>query len=73
MNEVIKHYDELIIKYDKEVMRLNNIINKLENYLEENILKLHNITGNNFTSVGQHIYQEISDKLKELKGEYFNE
>lgn len=58
---------------NKEIERLNNIINELENYLEENILKLHNITGNNFTSVGQHIYQEILDKLKELKGEYINE
>ena len=64
---------EYYFEQQKELDRLNNIINELENYLEENILKLHNITGKNFTSVGQHIYQEISDKLKELKGEYFNE
>lgn len=38
MNEVIKHYEELIIKYDKRVMKLENIINKAIEYIEKEFI-----------------------------------
>ena len=51
----------------KEIDRLNNVINELEKQLINETEKLHNISGDNFTTVGQSVYQEILDKLKELK------
>lgn len=54
--------------YD-EVVRLNNVINELEKWLIDEMEKLHNISGDNFTTVGQKVYQEVLDKLKELKEE----
>lgn len=51
----------------KEIDRLNNVINELEKWLSENTEKMHNISGDDFTTVGQAVYQEVLDKLKELK------
>ena len=58
---------ELDLK-DKEIQRLNNIINELEKYLKEEAENLHDIVGDNFTTVGQTIYKEVLNKLKELRG-----
>ncbi len=59
----LKHQE----KAQKEIDRLNNVINELEKWLINETEKLHNISGDNFTTVGQSVYQEILDKLKELK------
>ena len=68
-NEVIKHYDELIIKYDKEVMRLNKIINDLEKYLDNEINNISlQVPYSCNPTLGQSIYQDVLEKLKELKG-----
>ena len=56
----------------EEIERLNNIINELENWLKEESEKLHNIAGDNFTTVGQAVYEETLNKLQELKGRYRN-
>lgn len=35
MNKEQKYYEELIIKYDKKVMKLESILIKLEDFLKE--------------------------------------
>jgi hypothetical protein len=39
VDEMMKRYEDLIIKYDKEAMRLNNIINELEKMFKYDINK----------------------------------
>ena len=56
---IIKHID----KQEEEIERLNNIINELEKWLDEET-KL-----SNETDTLEHIsYIEVLDKLQELKG-----
>lgn len=70
MNEVIKHYDELIIKYDKEVMRLNNIINELEKIIIQRIKRIEKAPIRE-KARNDILYNLnfILKQLKELKGE----
>ena len=46
---------------DKEIERLNNIINELEKYLNEQIQKSWEIE--------EQCYEDIENKLQELKGD----
>lgn len=62
----------LIQVYEKEIKRLNNIINELEKYTSENIEVLENRLNSpfcNFEKVTKEllIFQNYLDKLKELK------
>lgn len=50
---------------DKEIERLNNIINELEKYLNEQIQKSWEIE--------EQCYEDIESKLQELKGDGSNE
>lgn len=54
---------------EKVIKKQDYVINELEKWLINETEKLHNISGDNFTTVGQKVYQEVLDKLKELKEE----
>ena len=70
INRICKDYDRefsfefenIYIKKDKEIERLNNIINELEKYINENYI---------YDELGMKIFDasELQDKLQELKGE----
>lgn len=68
LQEIEKDHQKLNGELREENKILNNIIDELEKYLKEESEKLHNIVGDNFTTIGQSVYQEVLDKLKELKG-----
>ena len=55
-----------ILKQDKEIERLNNIINKLFEYLKENSKQPELFESDRY-------YEDILDKLQELKGSDSNE
>lgn len=61
-----KDYTELQNKLDKEIERLNNIINELEKYIDDNYF---------YDDVGMKIFDVslLEDKLKELKESGNNE
>ena len=59
MNEIVKHYEEEIIKYDKEVMRLNNNWNELRKFIESERF-------DNQYAFDEY-YLPIIDKMEELK------
>lgn len=62
-----KYIIDFIIKQNSEISRLNNIINELEKYLEENIEYYSDDEyGLQLTDKGDY-YTRILDKLKELK------
>ena len=66
------YYKELHKRDKKEIDRLNNIINELEEYTTENIEVLENRLNSpfcNFEKVTKEllIFQNYLDKLKELK------
>ena len=54
-------YEKLVIHLQKEIERLNNIINELEKYINENYV---------YDEVGMKIFDAsvLQDKLQELKG-----
>ena len=54
------------MKKDKEIERLNNIINELERYIKEEYI---------YDDIGMKIFDasKLQDKLKELKGDSSNE
>ena len=54
----------------KENKKLTNNWNELEEWIIDETDKLHNISGNNFTTVGQAVYQEVLDKMKEIEEKY---
>ena len=60
---------ETIEKQDKEIERLNNIINNFEKWLEEQI-KICQAHDNEF---GVNVCNTFKDKLKRLKGDSSNE
>lgn len=60
--------DPTIKEKDKEIERLNNIMNEFEKWLQENI-KISKAHGNQ-TAV--NIFNVLLDKLKELKGDDTN-
>jgi hypothetical protein len=69
VDEMMKRYEDLIIKYDKEVMRLNNIIKQkndviygMENWLNE---RVEYFIGTKFIDE----YKLTLNKLRELKGD----
>jgi len=67
-----------IVEKDKEIERLNNIINELEKYTIENIEVLENRLNSPFCNFEKatkelSIFQNYLDKLKELKESVNNE
>lgn len=54
------------MKKDKEIERLNNIINELERYIKEEYI---------YDDIGMKIFDasKLQDKLQELKGDSSNE
>ena len=66
INDNFNIYDRLQEK-DKEIERLNNIINELEKWLKDDE---NNLIHYDYESKYDYIYvDELLDKLKELKGE----
>ena len=59
--------DEVEEEKDKEMERLNNIINELEKYLQENINNIYAYFDNTPFGV-EETYKEVLSKLQELKG-----
>ena len=67
--DYIKYLQQKVEQQDKEIERLNNIIDELEKWLEENkkISQAHeNVLGVNISNL-------VLDKLKELKDSEINE
>ena len=56
-----EYVDEMLKKQDKEIERLNNIINELERYINEEYI---------YDELGMKIFDasKLQDKLQELKG-----
>ena len=60
--------DYEIFKKDKEIERLNNIINELEKWLEEDLKQVYRDAG-----YRHNLILKVLDKLQELKGSDCNE
>ena len=54
---------EPLNKIDQEIERLNNIINELEKWLEEDLKQVYRDAGHR-----HNLILEVLDKLQELKG-----
>ena len=65
VNDLIK-MTEMCVEKDKEIERLNNIINGLERYINEEYI---------YDELGMKIFDasKLQDKLQELKGSISNE
>lgn len=68
MNEKLKidNYEKAIkeiLRQNKEIERLNNIINELEKWLEEDLKQVYRDAGHR-----HNLILEVLDKLQELKG-----
>ena len=62
----------LIQVYEKEIDRLNNIINELEKWLEDNLGNCRtnqNYTSNQIYNLKEDAYYRCLNRLKELKEE----
>ena len=64
MSEAQKHYEELLIKYDKKVMKLESILTELEEWLNLEI-SIHDEDDTIDT-----LYSCVLDKIQELKEKY---
>jgi len=70
--DTIKGTDYVLFKdyleLDKEIERLNNIINELEKYLEEikDRVIMYGIDDDTYKTT--NLYRDIKNKIKELKG-----
>lgn len=65
MSEAQKHYEELLIKYDKKVMKLESILTELEEWLKEQ--------GNNGIDEWGNYYTICLYKLNKLKEKYLGD
>lgn len=65
---LIKSHLGAIDRKDKKIERLNNIINKLEEYLEEikDRVIMYGIDDDTYKTT--NLYRDIKNKIKELKG-----
>lgn len=54
----------------KKIENLKKAIDELEIILKAGIFKYHRITGPNFTSVGQAVYEDVLNELKKIKEKY---
>lgn len=61
VGEQVDIFEKEKIKYEQEIERLNNIINELEKYINEEYI---------YDELGMKIFDasELQDKLQELKG-----
>ena len=60
---IANKYNNLCEEQDKEIERLNNIINELEKWLEEDLKQVYRDAGHR-----HNLILEVLDKLQELKG-----
>lgn len=78
IDEMVNAYCDELIKQDKEITRLNNIINELEKWLEYSINEHTNVIKSNNDIYWETIHKEkyedrilimsfVLDKIKELK------
>ena len=63
------------LEYDKEtlkdmVLELQEEKEQIKIWLKEQSERLHNIAGDNFTTVGQAVYEEVLKKIEEVENEY---
>lgn len=61
--KVLKEHEDIIDEKEKEIERLNNIINELEKWLEEDLKEVYRDAG-----YRHKLILEVQDKLQELKG-----
>lgn len=57
-------------KKNEKINNIDKALDQLEVFLKANIFKFHRITGSNFTSVGQAVYEEVLNELKKIKEKY---
>lgn len=62
------------LEYDKEtlkdmVLELQEEKEQIKIWLKEQSERLHNIAGDNFTTVGQAVYEEVLKKIEEVENE----
>ena len=62
------------LEYDKEtlkdmVLELQEQKEQIKIWLKEQSEKLHNIAGDNFTTVGSAVYEEVLKKIEEVENE----
>ncbi len=62
------------LEYDKETLRdmvleLQEQKEQIKIWLKEQSERLHNIAGDNFTTVGQAVYEEVLKKIEEVENE----
>ena len=60
------------LEYDKETLRdmvleLQEQKKQIKIWLKEQSERLHNIAGDNFTTVGQAVYEEVLKKIEEIE------
>ena len=60
------------LEYDKEtlkdmVLELQKQKEQIKIWLKEQSERLHNIAGDNFTTVGQAVYKEVLKKIEEVE------
>ena len=62
------------LEYDKETLRdmvleLQEEKEQIKIWLKEQSERLHNIVGDNFTTVGQAVYEKVLKKIEEVENE----
>lgn len=53
----------------KEIHNLREQKSQLKEWLKEQIESLHNISGDNFTTVGQAVYEKVLKKMEEIEND----
>ena len=66
---ISKPYEETIVEQDKEIERLNNIIEEIEKWTKENNVNNRDIYGYEMEDTKVIYLEDFLDKLKALKGE----
>ena len=67
------HFNDYIKSNNAKLEKIENLkksIDELEVFLKAGIFKFHRITGPNFTSVGQTVYEDVLNELKKIKEKY---
>ena len=72
LEEVIINYDKKLMKANKEIERLNNIIYELERDLEQEWLEWKDDCNDEIVAMANED-KRILEKLRELKGDSSNE
>lgn len=55
--------------YIEQKEKYQNVVEKTKNWLKEESERLHNICGDNWTTVGQAVYQDVLNKMEGFENE----